>query len=235
MAGTQEMVIVDSRFPYAETVKRLKAAIQAKGMRVMFVDDQQATLRKAGVKSPGAVVIEFFNTEYTKRVFEIDHAAHMAIPLRVGVMEGGEHDPHSKTTHVMYDRPSAIFARYQGLGTLASELDRVLEAIVASVAAEGGMQMDGHAGRPRPGLTGGRAIGAPERVTLKLEGLTASGCSSPAAVKGTMTSIEGVSAAEVRLERGEAVIEVDRAKVDLAQLAAKVERYCQVKVLPETR
>lgn len=154
MAGMQEMVFVDSRFPYAETVKRLKAAIQAQGMRVVFVDDQQATLRKAGVRSPGAVVIEFFSTEYTKRIFEIDHAAHMAIPLRIGVMEGGEHDPHSKATHVMYDKPSALFERYQGLGALASELDRLLEAIVASVAVDGGMKMEDHAGRPRPGHTG---------------------------------------------------------------------------------
>lgn len=81
----------------------------------------------------------------------------------------------------------------------------------------------------------GEVVAASERVTLKLEGLTPSGCSSPAAVRGTMTSIEGVAAAEVSLERGEAVIEVDRAKVDLAQLAAKVERYCSVKVLPGTR
>lgn len=48
MAGMQEMVFVDSRFPYAETVKRLKAAIQAQGMRVVFVDDQQATLARRG-------------------------------------------------------------------------------------------------------------------------------------------------------------------------------------------
>jgi copper chaperone len=69
-----------------------------------------------------------------------------------------------------------------------------------------------------------------ERITLKLEGLTSSGCSSPAAVRGTMKSVEGVSEAEVSLERGEAVVELDPAKVDLAWLATKVERFCQVKV-----
>ena len=144
MAGMDEMVFVESRFSYPETVKRIKAAIQAEGMKVMFVDDQQATLRRLGVKGPGAMVIELFSAKYTKQIFEIDHAAHMVIPLRIGVMEGSEHDPHSKATHVMYDKPSTLFARYQGLDAVAKELDGVLEKIVAGVAAQSGMKMKGH-------------------------------------------------------------------------------------------
>jgi uncharacterized protein (DUF302 family) len=144
IAVTGERVFVESRFSYPETMKRLKAAIRAQGMQVMFVDDQQATLRRAGVKSPGAAIIGFFNTTFTKRIFEIDHAAHMEIPLRIGVMEGSEHDPHSKATHVMYDKPSALFARYHGLHGMGQELDRILEAIVAAVAAKGGMKIEAH-------------------------------------------------------------------------------------------
>jgi len=76
----------------------------------------------------------------------------------------------------------------------------------------------------------GQVAAAPDRVTLKIEGLTPTGCSSPAAVRGTMKSTDGVSDAEVSLERGEAVLEFDPAKVDLAQLTGKVERFCQVKI-----
>ena len=68
------------------------------------------------------------------------------------------------------------------------------------------------------------------KVTLKIDGITPTGCSSPAAVRGTMKSVDGVTQAEVSLERGEAVVEFDPAKVDLTQLMAKVERYCQVKI-----
>ncbi len=71
---------------------------------------------------------------------------------------------------------------------------------------------------------------APERVTLKIEGMTASGCSSPASVKATMERTEGVARADVSAERGEAVVELDPARVDLAQLMVTVERYCLVKV-----
>ena len=105
-------------------------------------------MRKIAVKSPGAAVVEFFNTKYTKQIFEIDHAAHMAIPLRIGVMEGSEHDPHSKATHVMYDKPSVLFSRYEGLEAVAKELDGVLEAIVAAVAGKG--KTEGHDGE-KPG------------------------------------------------------------------------------------
>jgi len=147
------MVFVESRFPYAETVKRLKAAIRAQGMKVVFVDDQQATLRRAGVKSPGVIVIEFADTKYTKQIFEIEHAAHMELPLRIGVAEGSEHDPHSKATHILYGKPSLLFARYQGLETIAKELDRVLEAIVATVAARGESTREGHDGKRPEGTS----------------------------------------------------------------------------------
>ena len=76
----------------------------------------------------------------------------------------------------------------------------------------------------------GDAAAAPERVTLKIEGLTQAGCSSPASVRGTILRTEGVTQVEVSRERGEAVVELDPAKVDVAQLMAKVERYCLVKV-----
>jgi len=63
-------------------------------------------------------------------------------------MEGSEHDPHSKATHVMYDKPSALLARYRGLEGVGQELDRILEAVVAVVAVPGGMPMGGPGGRP---------------------------------------------------------------------------------------
>jgi len=78
--------------------------------------------------------------------------------------------------------------------------------------------------------TPGDLAAAPERVTLKIEGLTPTGCSSAGAVRGTIERTEGVARADVSLERGEAVVELDPAKVDVNQLMATVERYCLVKV-----
>lgn len=74
------------------------------------------------------------------------------------------------------------------------------------------------------------AAAARERVTLKVDGLTPTGCSSPAAVQGTILRADGVSAAEVSAERGEAVVEFDPARVDLTELVARVERFCLVRI-----
>lgn len=76
----------------------------------------------------------------------------------------------------------------------------------------------------------GVAPAAPERVRLKVEGLTETGCSSPPAVRATLLATEGVTGAEVSRERGEAVVELDPARVDLAELMARVERFCLVRV-----
>lgn len=67
-------------------------------------------------------------------------------------------------------------------------------------------------------------------VTLKVAGLTATGCSSPGSVRGTIKSFPGVSAAEVTRDRGEVTVEYVAEETDLEQLIALVEQSCRVKV-----
>jgi copper chaperone CopZ len=69
-------------------------------------------------------------------------------------------------------------------------------------------------------------------VTLKVAGLTATGCSSPASVRGTIKRFPGVRAAEVARDRGEATVEYVPEETDLTQLIAMVEQSCRVKVTP---
>lgn len=70
-----------------------------------------------------------------------------------------------------------------------------------------------------------------DRVTLKAEGLKPSGCSSPRPVQVTLARIPGVQRAEVSREKGEALIEFEPGKVDWDALVAKVELFCQVKLV----
>ncbi|MCI0371189.1 MAG: cation transporter [candidate division NC10 bacterium] len=73
-------------------------------------------------------------------------------------------------------------------------------------------------------------------VTLNIAGLTSTGCSSPASVRGTIKIFPGVRAVEVTRERGEATVEYVPEETDLAQLVVSVERSCRVKVtLPSPR
>lgn len=73
---------------------------------------------------------------------------------------------------------------------------------------------------------------APARVVLSLEGLTPSGCSSPAAVKATIERTDGVTRADVSLERAEAIVEFDPTRVTLTELMTRVERVYLVKAIP---
>lgn len=83
-------------------------------------------------------------------------------------------------------------------------------------------------------LVAGPAWGAAgtRTVTLKVAGLTATGCSSPASVKGTIKSFPGVRAVDVTRDRGEATVEYVPEKTDLGQLITLVEQSCRVKVTP---
>ena len=60
-----------------------------------------------------------------------------------------------------------------------------------------------------------------EQVTLKVGGMSCGGCVKN--VTGALMALDGVSKAEVSLERGEAFIEFDPAKVARPQLAQAID------------
>ncbi len=58
-------------------------------------------------------------------------------------------------------------------------------------------------------------------LTLKVEGMTPTGCSSPPAIRGTMKSVPGVRSADVRSERGEVTVEYDPGQDPLRATAGR--------------
>ncbi|WP_447973846.1 DUF302 domain-containing protein [Nitrospira sp. Kam-Ns4a] len=135
MTKMMEMKYPDRRFvvsayPFDETVSRVKRAIEAKQMMVVFTADHQAMLSMVGVNAKGMLGIEFFHPRYGKVIMQNDHAAGIEIPLRLVVME----TPDGKAM-LSYYKPSIIFANYKGLGGMARELDGVYDAIVAAVSS----------------------------------------------------------------------------------------------------
>jgi len=88
-----------SKHKYQETVDKIKAAIEAEGMKVVSVIDHQATLKEAGVSKWKWVLIEFMNPKYTKEILEAEASADIDIPLRISVMDGDPKDPHGAAPH----------------------------------------------------------------------------------------------------------------------------------------
>ena len=60
-----------------------------------------------------------------------------------------------------------------------------------------------------------------ESVTLKVKGMTCEGC--VAAVERVLGALDGVGRVGVSLERGEATVEFDRARVATADLRTAIE------------
>ena len=68
------------------------------------------------------------------------------------------------------------------------------------------------------------------KLTLKVEGMTPTGCSSPPAIRGTTMNFPGVRDAHVSLELGEMTLEYEADQLDLEKLISRVERACQVRI-----
>lgn len=128
-AMMKDRVMAKSSYGFDETVSRVKETIEGKQMMVVFTADHQAMLRMVGIESKGMVGIEFFHPRYGKMVYNNDRKAGIEMPLRLVVME----TPNGKAM-LSYYKPSSVFAKYQGLGNMAGELDRVLDAVVAAVS-----------------------------------------------------------------------------------------------------
>lgn len=116
-----------SRYGFDETVSRIKQAIEAQQMMVLFTADHQAMLQMVGLTTRGMLAIEFFHPRYGKAIYQGDQMAGIEPPLKVILMEG------DMGTMVAYYKPSHIFARYPKLKALGDELDGVLATIAEAV------------------------------------------------------------------------------------------------------
>ena len=60
-----------------------------------------------------------------------------------------------------------------------------------------------------------------EEVTIKIEGMSCAHCQ--ANVKKAITSVSGVSSAEVNLDKGKATVQYEPAKTDLDKIKSSIE------------
>jgi Cu+-exporting ATPase len=79
--------------------------------------------------------------------------------------------------------------------------------------------------RPTPASTDDKATRSTqlEKVVFRVEGMTCGGCAM--GVKKTLEKQTGVYKAEVSLEKGEAIAEVEKGRVDPEGLAAAVTQF----------
>lgn len=122
------LVTVPSSHGFDETVALLKQAIEGQNLMVVSEVNAQQMLRMVGVRTSGMRQILFFHPRFMKTIIETNRNAGIEPPLKVLVMER----PDGQVM-VRYHDPEHLFAPYDGLGDIASELKGVVEQIVASV------------------------------------------------------------------------------------------------------
>jgi len=124
----KDRLVVRSKYPYMDTVIRIKETIESKDIIIVGNIDHQELLTLVGLKTGGMLGIEFFHPRYGKVIAKNDGAAALEMPFRVLVMEAND-----GSVLVTYYRPSSILSPYKGCEGLGREIDGVMDDIVASI------------------------------------------------------------------------------------------------------
>ena len=117
----KEMV---SRLAFAETVDRLRKAVEDNGLKVVSAIDAQQNLKKIGIQSGGNQILEVFNPRLAAEVFKTDIRAGIVPPIRIYIYED------KGRTHVTVQNASALFSEYNGREDLGKRVDEMLLSIL---------------------------------------------------------------------------------------------------------
>jgi len=117
-----------SRFPFEETLTRLKERIQAEELWLIHEIDPQMLMKRGGFEIPATRQLLFFHPRYLVRLLEQNPGALVEVPLKIAVLELPD-----GTVMLRHPSVAAAFASYAGLEALGIELEGILERLLTSV------------------------------------------------------------------------------------------------------
>jgi uncharacterized protein (DUF302 family) len=120
-----------SRYNYAETVERLKAAIVSAGSTLFATLDQSAAAKSAGLELRPTTLLVFGNPKGGTQLMDAFPLSALDLPLKLVVWD------EKGSVEVAYSRARVLAGRYgiTGKDALLASLDRALETIVGTIAA----------------------------------------------------------------------------------------------------
>jgi uncharacterized protein (DUF302 family) len=118
-----------SLYNFAQTVDRLRHAIQDAGFLLLHEIDTQTVVKAHGLEIDGLRQLLFFHPRYIKTILEHNNAAIVEAPLKLIVMET------EAGVVVRCAKPSYLFGRY-GLQDLGQELELLVTTIVGVVLGD---------------------------------------------------------------------------------------------------
>jgi len=120
--------VVSSNAGHAETVRRLTAAIERRGIRIFAAIDHAGAAREAGLELGDELVVVFGNPRAGTPLMQADRRVGLELPLRILVW--GEPDG----VRIGYRDPRELAESYE-LGELAAALEQ-MAGLMAELAAE---------------------------------------------------------------------------------------------------
>src|SRR5271170_2013351 len=127
-ASTNGIVRIASAHSVAETVSKLEAMLQAKGVKLFVVVDHSGEAEKAGLKMPNTKLLIFGNPKAGTPVMLAAPSAALDLPLKILVAE----DAQGKAW-ISYNAPSYLQSRHQLPAEVLPNI-AVIEAIAANLS-----------------------------------------------------------------------------------------------------
>ena len=128
-----DTVVLTSRHAYVDLASRLTAAVEQHGMGVVAKASATIGARSLGVEIPGNMVVMVFHPRFAVRMLDASVPAGFEAPIRYYITEQPD-----GSTHLVYRKPSAVFAPYgnAGIDAMAQELDVIFARIAAQAVAQ---------------------------------------------------------------------------------------------------
>lgn len=122
-----EPVVVKSKNNFADTVSKLKKAIQQNQMMVLFEANHKNMMAMIGVESKNSVTILFARPQMGAMLMGAEPKAALEMPMRIAVREldNGE-------IVVIYYKPSYLFSHYKNakLDKIGQRMDGMVQKLV---------------------------------------------------------------------------------------------------------
>lgn len=124
-------VAVNSHNSFPETMDKLKGAIKARNLTIIFELNHKETMAMPGVKGKNLVTLGFIGPEMERDVLRAEPKAALEMPLRIAVME-----LDNGTVDVIYYQASYLFNHYpnKDLDKLKRGIDILFGSIIKEAA-----------------------------------------------------------------------------------------------------
>jgi len=128
MAHDPQLVEVQSTKSFDDAAAAIREGLEANNMMIGRQVHFHDMLSMAGVDSERMLTFETFHPRFGKVLYANDKSAFIEPPLRLHLRETDD------GVVVRYRLPSSMFAPYQGLSAMGTELDAIFADVVGRVA-----------------------------------------------------------------------------------------------------